>query len=605
MTTTPLDRSFEDLRKTLGDYTLILRLRWRIALLTLGVVGTVAFWYSQYLPREYSASTTFERRDDVVLQQLVRGNSPYSFSHLKTSMQRDMAGPRALANAAITVGLLEPDSIQSDTGALTSHERSKMEKALREYALDAQVRLHNNSDSLDVVELRCLANDPEIAKQFTVALRDAYIQRSQLQITSILQRTREFFETELSRYQTEVAAATDQLNANATDYPGIDLRNPSTVGTRLETLRGERDRLTEQVSGLEAEIEARQQFLRSLPEAYATKMAGEVSPSGSNNQPRLASPITTRFDRLIEQVEMQIADALTIGRMTPEHPSVRALETKRDMFLAARDELRALIQAQLAGSDGKPMAANRLPNTWESQQMRVEMELRALQTQHENAARALTMAKERYKKFATLFDDLVSQTGELQQVEAELSENMAAARVWQTHLAQLERVLAAQSEQRGTQFTLLDEAKATGRPIKPSMGAIFFVCLGVGLAAAAVVVALAELLDRSFRSVPQLSRSLNIPVLECIGVIDTPKERRRRRRSRLLWTPTLAVVILALAITMTLAHLSLYRPQLHARLIGKIEDVATSLGAPMLQVMLPASPVATSVLPETPVVFEE
>lgn len=604
MTTTPLDRSFEDLRKTLGDYTLILRLRWRIALLTLGVVGTVAFWYSQYLPREYAATTTFERRDDVVLQQLVRGNSPYSFSHLKTSMQRDMAGPRALAEAAITIGLLPPESISSEGGALTESERDAVEQTLHDYALRTQVKLHNNSDSLDVVELRCLANDPEIAHQFTVALRDAYIDRSRASITSILERTRTFFESELTRYQTEVAQATNKLNANVTDYPGIDLRNPATVGTRLETLRGERDRIAEQFNGITAEIEARQEFLRSLPEAYASKLA-EENTAQEKPPVKPTGPITTRFDRLIEQVEMRIADALTVGRMTPEHPSVRALEMKRDMFVAARDELRTLIRAELANEDATPTAVRQLPNSWETQQMRVQMELQALQSQHASTKLALTTADERYDKFAMLFDNLVSQTGELQKIEASLSENMAAAGVWQTHLAQLERILAAQSEERGTQFTLLDEAQATGQPIKPSMGAIFFVCLGVGLAAAAVVVALAELLDRSFRSVPQLSRSLNIPVLECIGVIDTPKERRRRRHSKLLWTPTLAIVILALTITMALAHLSLYRPQLHAQLIGKMETAAAALGVPVLQVALPSSPSLSSSPVLSPAVSED
>jgi uncharacterized protein involved in exopolysaccharide biosynthesis len=587
VTTTPLDRSFDDLRKTLGDYTLILRLRWRIALLTLGVVGTVAFWYSQYLPREYAATTTFERRDDVVLQQLVRGNSPYSFAHLKTSMQRDMVGPRALGEAAIAVGLLPESSIASTSGALPEPERSAVDRTLRDYALRTQVKMHNSSDSLDVVELRCLANDPEIARRFTIALRDAYIKRSQLSITAVLKRTRDFFESEVKRYQDEVSKATARLNVNATDFPGIDLRNPATVGARLESLRGDRDRIVEQVSGLSAEIEAREQFLRSLPEAYAAKLQ-----ETAQVEPATAKPseirLNTRFDRLIEQVEMQIADALTVGRMTPEHPAVRALELKRDMFIGARDELRVLMLAELNNSPAATPASTSLPSNWEAQQMRVQMELSALQSQHASAKRSLIDAEERYNKFTTLFDDLVSQTGELQQVEASLSEYTAAATVWQSHLAQLERILAAQSEERGTQFTLLDEATATGRPIKPSMGAIFFVCLGVGLAAAAIVVALAELLDRSFRSVPQLSRSLNIPVLECIGVIDTPKERRRRRRMKMLWTPALAIVLFTLAVTMTLAHLSLYKPKLHARVIGKLEQVASSVGAPLLQVMPPS-----------------
>ena len=139
-------------------------------------------------------------------------------------------------------------------------------------------------------------------------------------------------------------------------------------------------------------------------------------------------------------------------------------------------------------------------------------------------------------------------------------------------------MLTAESGERGTQFSLIEEPKDGSVPTKPRVSAVFMVCLGAGLAAAALAVALAELFDRSFRTAGQVARTLGIPVLECVGVIPTPQVRRRARLARLVWMPTLGVLVFLMAVSAGLAYASLARPDLYQRTVRGAERVLNVIG---------------------------
>jgi len=571
------DRALDDLRNNLHEYARMLRRRWRLGLLGVCVVGSVAFWISQYVPRQYGAATIFERRDDVVLRNLIHANSPYSFEQLKSSIKLDMTGSRALAEAAVSIGLLPADALTSET-ALTNTEMRQLSQALRQYDLTARVSLVQSSPSLDTIELRCSGNNPEVARQFVIALRDNYIQRTYSRISEILTGTREFFEQEVDRFQARVTDASQRLQEQFDQFPGVDPSDPASAGTRLETLRGEHLRLTQRQAELEAQIDARERFLTS----GALTAAAEPEPEAVAEAPPALPETDSAIDQAIKQVEQQLADAIVVKRMTSEHPEVLAMQRKLENLRAARDAAHTPL-ATARAETAKPTATEQLRKkdpVMAGQRLRVELELDSLRSQLAIANRHVDDSQVRLSEFTVLYERLLENSDDLRQLQDATQQDIATAGVWRQHLSQLERVMAAESEQRGTQFALLEEPTETTRAIRPRAISIFVVCLGCGLAAAALMIALAELFDRSFRSAAQVTRSLSLPVLECIGVLNTPKVQRRQFLTRLAWTPAMFILLVSLFGTASLAYASLERPDLHRQAVTRLDSALRAVGAP-------------------------
>jgi uncharacterized protein involved in exopolysaccharide biosynthesis len=563
----PQAHAFDDLRNTLSACLRVVRQRWRLALIGLSIVGSAAFWGSQYLPREYTATTIFERRDDAVLQNLIQSNSPYSFGHLKNTLTTDMIGSRALARAAVATGLLSAETVAED-GPLSDAERGALDGALGCYELRAAVNLLQSSASLDTIQLTCTANDPAIARRFVTALRDNYIASTRERIRKILLSTRDFFQSELARLQGEFGAADEGLRQRVDDFPGLDPTDAVAVGNRLEGARAERAQAQQRKAEFEAQIAAREEFLVAAPAFYARQaetgeVVGGVAPAVATE------PAAAALENAIMGVKAQLVELVTGRRMTMEHPEVKRLLGKLEGLEDLRRAMAENAPALGAPASQPALVGSAAGREWHTQQMRVEMELDSLRRQLAAATKQAAEADGRVAQLTGMYDQL-AQTGDaLRRLREKRSDRAVEIGLWQSHLASLERVLTAESGQRGTQFSLIEEPKDATVPSKPRISSVFVVCAGLGLAAAAIGVALAELFDRSFRSMGQVTRALGIPVLARIGVIATPQERRRVARSRLVWAPVLCILLALLAGTAGLAYASLARPDLHQRAVQR------------------------------------
>lgn len=559
----------DELRSAFARYAAVLRRRWPAGAIALGLVGSISFWCSQYLPRQYHAATVFERRDDAVLQNLVSQNSPYGFDHMKSSLTLDTTGLRAQADAAMAIGILPPGSL-APAGALSESETRDLRAALGRLAISPSVRLTNSSAGMDVIELSVDANSPGAARRFVVALRDRYIARMRQQIRDVLNHARDFFEGELDQRRADAARATDAIDAQFGDIPDLHSRDPLTVATRLESLREENARLDEELAQLDAQISARRDFLTTMKsEPVAAAPAAGAAPT---------TPEEAGLQRAIRDVENQISDAIVVKHMTAEHPTVQALRRKLDALKAVRDELQAGRTA--AASPPPPEAAPAAPPPRSPLTLQVTLELDTLMRQREVIGSRLDEARSRYDQFSALSQKLTDGQGVMREMEDRVNEANASTAVWRQRLAQLEQIAAAESEERGTRFTLLEEPLTAVQPRSPRLAAIFTVCIGLALSAAVALMMLLELLDRSVSDPQRAVRAAGAPILETIGEIATPRMVRARRLRRLIWSPALLLQLVLLALSASLALASFVFPSAHHRIGAVMDGVLHPLGIP-------------------------
>lgn len=561
----------DELHGVLARYAQIVRRRWQAGALALGVVGALSFWCSQYLPRQYRATTTFERRDDAVLQNLVSQNSPYGFEHLRSSLTLDTVGLRARADAAIAVGLIAPDAVAPD-GPLSEPETRIVKGVLARHGLHALVRVPTSTTGFDVIELTADAADPALARRFVSALRDRYVSDTRKRMRGVLDDTRQFFQAELERRRAEAVDATAELDGHFADFPDLHSRDALTLATRLESFRAECQRLAEELEQIDAQRGARSDFLVSL--ARETAAAPPVAPGGAP----AVSTEEAGIETAMRGVEREISDAIVVRQMKPEHPTVLTLQRKLEALenvKASFAQRRAAAATQPAPVEVPEAAPVRSPLA-----LQVELELDTLERQREIVLARLDESRERHARYAALGRQLSDERSTLRKLEDRVGQAAAAAGVWRGHLTQLEQIAAAESEQRGTRFTLLEEPLTAAVALAPRASAVFTVSIGIALACAAVLMALLELLDRSVRDAGRAAALTGVPVLECLGVIATPASVRARRVRGLLWSPALSLSLLLLVGSASMAYASFELPDIHRKFGAAVDRVLVPLGLP-------------------------
>src|SRR3972149_837967 len=114
------DRPFAEIRKTLNDALRLLSLHRWMFFVPFSLVTCIGFVASLYYPRTYSATTSFECRNDPVMINLPMSAGAASFKYFRNTMVRDLTSMECMAEVVEKLGLLK-DAGRNPDGTPTPH----------------------------------------------------------------------------------------------------------------------------------------------------------------------------------------------------------------------------------------------------------------------------------------------------------------------------------------------------------------------------------------------------------------------------------------------------------------------------------------------------
>ena len=565
--------SLAGIRENISEAIRILALR-RWYFLVPFCLGTVlATTASHYLPRTYSASTTFERVDDDVLQNLPIRGTVGSFLPFRETFSRDIQSPEIMDEVATAFGLTE-DLPKNPDGTLTPEAKEMRRRIGARLLRGVSAGVVSSRNYKDTLRLNYTGTTPTDAVQLLEAARDAYIRQTRVRITQRLQENKTYFEEEAAKRRAVVDALDREKIQREIESPTIDPTRADTIFIKLTSLKNEQRELERQRDTVQAKALKTRQYLGSI---VTTSSLPPNSGMAVGLASVLKSPRAREIEAEINRIDTEIEELKIKRRMTDQHPEI-----------VERRELRARYEGLLATEYGPvgpvPNQGLALEDTvgpdasmgdvWRAAKLRAEMDLVAYEDEQERIAGSLRLVGAEIKTLEAARDNVPAARAAYRDLQERLNHAREDYALYAQTAQRFTLLLAADENERGIRFNVLGPTVAGTTPTNPKSKSVLVLALLIGVGAGVVFVLLAELFDRSYHTSKQVVQSLGVNVLETIDEIVTSADRARRFRRKFLLAPAVTVLLLGAAgLSSSMAYLSLEQPATYERLMQKPRGV--------------------------------
>ena len=521
------DRLFGDVRRSIHEVIRMLMLHRWMFFIPFCLVTSGAFIASLRYPRTYTASTSFERRNDPVMMNLPMSSGAASFKYFRNTMVQDLTSVEIVAEAVEHAGLIS-DLERDGSGELTTAARKKRDSMARGLAGTLSVSTVSPSELVDLIKITYTGPDPNVGRKLADGVKKAYIRRTMKWIQDFLVSQRDYFQKDADAVAAQLNEAKRAETQLRLDTPSANPGDPSSVAIKQAQLEMEERDLSLRRREYEAELAGLRQLLASLGSDVPAS-ADLIGPPVGEGSVLRQSAEAMRLGTQIAQLDRQIQTLRETRGMTDQHPEVQDMLASRTRLAQQLDQLGTSDAPEVFVSAPTPVAAPQAATSPEfiAERARLLVQIAAQEAKLKDVAISLkTNAEAR-----SALDEMKNGLFDKQQAFAEAASEVARHRERLSQLehtiGQIEPAINAIDQNRLLQFSEGGPARGSSIPISPKASTIVLLALAAGIAAGIVFVLLAELFDNVYRSSGQVARSLGLPLLEAIDEIVTGTDRRR------------------------------------------------------------------------------
>jgi uncharacterized protein involved in exopolysaccharide biosynthesis len=511
--------------------------RWRRFLLGASLFGIAVMLGGQFFPLKYTAETRFERRSDSAAEENAPGRSD-SLESRKLTLQHELIGFDAVAKAAEDEGLMRglahgPDGQLTPQGVIARQEL--VNRLIRTLKVTWDVRC----EQADLVTVSFTHSDPILAERMPNRLVGNYILRIGQQTVNRLSKSQDFLKKKVEECTARLDGKDGLTNKRLefeTRHAGQFPDNPGVLQQRVRDLTKDIDTL---------------QFQNKRDRDTLARLKAIAQPTtGPSSQPvqvvRGPNPDLKVLQEELRQTREGLDTALAVNRMTENHPTVKTLRKKIEQLEARIKDTPAevVIHSVYGTTPGTSDAA-------------LQVQIEALESQIGATDKELPRLQARLSEYQGVLENYAPTRQEYLQLIEKQKDAEAERAGWQQRLSGVEMALTAEIDNRGTRLEAVQLAQKQSKPSFPSLLVVLGLAVGGGLAFAAGMVLLMQMLDRSISTTEQAVRHFELPIQGVIEEIVTARLRARRRAKRWIVGPVVSFVVVA-ALTVSALNITIY-----------------------------------------------
>lgn len=544
------------------------------------MVSSAAFLASLRYPRLYSASTSFERRNDPVMMNLPMSAGAASFKFFRNTMVQDLTSVDTLSEVVEVLGLI-PNAARNDDGTYAEASAKQRDALARSLSSTLTVTTTSPSELVDIIKISYTGADANIGRRLVDQVKRTYIRRTMEWIQKFLVRQRDYFLAE----QQEVEKTLLEAQRNETQLklanPFVNPSDPSALALKLAQLESEKRELLLRRRDYDTELSVLKQTLA----AVGTPTATESQPSES--QATWFDADVFRLSTEMAAIDREIQKLHETRGMTDQHPDIQEKLAQRRRIEEQLAGRQSVVGNEDSGADAVPaMASPITPRTFDvaaafpgaqADRARLIVQAAAQESKIKDIDISLHSNEEALVSIRKAKEELFERQGEFSgaaQAVAKAKERFAQL---ESTVADIEPAIKAVEQDRLLQFSEGPSARGSVIPVSPRASTVMLLATVAGLVAGVICVILGELFDNVFRSSGQVARSLGLPMLEAIDEIVTVQDRRKALLRRLVVSPILVLSCVALTgLAGSMAYLSISQPWTYQSL-RKIPNAALRL----------------------------